>query len=147
MDLECRRPGFDHWVGKIPWRKAWQPTPVFLPGESHRQRSLARYSSGGRRESDTTERPTLSPSPPLHGGECSANSWPHAPTCRGGCGQVRLATMGTLLNASNSLLLDTPPDTQDPKACPQKTMHLTDTGLGAYLQADMEIHKQGLLLK
>ena len=33
----CR---FDPWVGKIPWRRAWQPTPVFLPGESHGQRSL-----------------------------------------------------------------------------------------------------------
>ena len=32
---------FDPWVGKIPWRRAWQPTPVFLPGESHGQRSLA----------------------------------------------------------------------------------------------------------
>ena len=32
------------WVGKIPWRRAWQPTPVFLPGESHGQRSLAGYS-------------------------------------------------------------------------------------------------------
>ena len=29
-----QRPGFDPWVGKIPWRRAWQPTPVFLPGES-----------------------------------------------------------------------------------------------------------------
>ena len=40
---QCRRykrPGFDPWVGKIPWRRAWQPTPVFLPGESHRQRYL-----------------------------------------------------------------------------------------------------------
>ena len=34
---------FDPWVSKIPWRRAWQPTPVFLPGESHRQRSLAGY--------------------------------------------------------------------------------------------------------
>ena len=32
--------GFDPWIGKIPWRRAWQPTPVFLPGESHGQRSL-----------------------------------------------------------------------------------------------------------
>ena len=32
--VQCGRPGFDPWVGKIPWRKAWQPTPVFLPGES-----------------------------------------------------------------------------------------------------------------
>ena len=38
----CR---FDPWVGKIPWRRAWQPTPVFLPGGSHGQRSLAGYSS------------------------------------------------------------------------------------------------------
>ena len=36
-----KRCGFDPWVGKIPWRKAWQPTPVFLPGEPRGQRSLA----------------------------------------------------------------------------------------------------------
>ena len=35
-----RRCRFNHWVRKIPWRKAWQPIPVFLPGESHRQRNL-----------------------------------------------------------------------------------------------------------
>ena len=44
-----KRFGFDPWVGKIPWRKAWQPTPVRLPGEFHRQRSLAGYSPRGRR--------------------------------------------------------------------------------------------------
>ena len=33
------------WVGKIPWRRTWQPTPVFLPGESHGQRSLVGYSA------------------------------------------------------------------------------------------------------
>ena len=43
------------WVGKIPWRRAWQPTPVFLPVESHGQRSLAGYSQWGHKESDTTE--------------------------------------------------------------------------------------------
>ena len=42
--LQCRRPGFNSLVGKIPWRRKWQPTPVFLPGESHGQRSLAGYS-------------------------------------------------------------------------------------------------------
>ena len=44
---QCRRHkrhGFDPWVGKIPCRRAWQPTPVFLPGESHGQRSLEGYS-------------------------------------------------------------------------------------------------------
>ena len=35
--------GFDPWAGKIPWRRAWQPTPVFLPGESHGERSLVGY--------------------------------------------------------------------------------------------------------
>ena len=38
--LQCRRPRFDSWVRKILWRRKWQPTPVFLPGESHGQRSL-----------------------------------------------------------------------------------------------------------
>ena len=42
-------------VGKIPWRRAWQPTPVFLPGESRGQRSLAGYSPWGQKELDTTE--------------------------------------------------------------------------------------------
>ena len=41
--------GFDPWVRKMPWRRKWQPTPVFLPGESHGQRSLAGYSPRGRR--------------------------------------------------------------------------------------------------
>ena len=42
---QCRRPGFDPWVGKIPWRRKWKPTPVFLLGESHGQRSLASVDS------------------------------------------------------------------------------------------------------
>ena len=42
--LPNRRCGFDPWVGKIPWRMKWQPTPEFLPGKSHGQRSLAGYS-------------------------------------------------------------------------------------------------------
>ena len=39
-----KTPVFNPWVGKIPWRRAWQPTAVFLPGESHGQRSLMGYS-------------------------------------------------------------------------------------------------------
>ena len=50
-----RRCGFDPWVGKILWRRKWQPIPVFLPGKSHGPRSLEGYSSWGRRESDMTE--------------------------------------------------------------------------------------------
>ena len=51
--------GFDTWVGKIPWRRKWQPTPVSLPGKSHGQRSLVGCSPCGRKESGTTERLTL----------------------------------------------------------------------------------------
>ena len=53
---QSRRCGFDSWVGKISWRMKWLPTPVFLPGKSHGQRSLVGYSPWGRKESDTTER-------------------------------------------------------------------------------------------
>ena len=42
--LQCGRPGFDPWVGKIHWRRKWQSTPVLLPGKSHGQRSLVGYS-------------------------------------------------------------------------------------------------------
>ena len=52
----CRRCGFDPWVGKIPWRRKWQPIPAFLPGKSHRLRSLAGYSPGGCKDLDRTER-------------------------------------------------------------------------------------------
>ena len=45
----CERCGFDPWVRKIPWRRKWQPTPVFLPGKSHGQRSLVGSSPQGRR--------------------------------------------------------------------------------------------------
>ena len=54
------RPEFDPWVGKIVWMSAWEPTPVSLPGESHGQKSLASYSPWGRKESDLTEKLTLS---------------------------------------------------------------------------------------
>ena len=46
---------FNPWVGKIPWRRERQPTPVFLPGEFHGQRSLVGYSPWGHKESDTTQ--------------------------------------------------------------------------------------------
>ena len=43
------------WVRKIPWKRTWQPTPVFLPGESHGQRSLAGYSPYDHKELDMSE--------------------------------------------------------------------------------------------
>ena len=52
---ETERHGSDPWVGKILWRRAWQPAPVFLPGESHGLKSLMGYSPQGCKELDTTE--------------------------------------------------------------------------------------------
>ena len=56
---QCRRHGkceFDPWVRKIPWRREWQPTPVFLPGKSHGETSVEGYSPKGHKETDMTER-------------------------------------------------------------------------------------------
>ena len=50
---------FDPWVGKIPWRRVWQPTPVFFPGKFHGQRGLVGHSPWGCKELDTTEQLTL----------------------------------------------------------------------------------------
>ena len=55
--------GFSLWVEKIPWRTAWQPTPIFLPGESHGQRSLVNYNPWGHKESDMTEQLNTHPAP------------------------------------------------------------------------------------
>ena len=54
----CRRPGFDPWIRKIPWRREWLPTPAVLPGDLNRQRSLT--ANGVTKVSDMTERLTLS---------------------------------------------------------------------------------------
>ena len=58
--------GFDPWVGKIPWRREWQPTPVFFPQKSHGERSLAGYSPWGLYELDMTKRLST----------CKQNHWP-----------------------------------------------------------------------
>ena len=56
--LQCWRPGFSPWVRKIPWRRIWQTTQVFLPRDSHGQRIPVGYSPWGHKESDTTEQLT-----------------------------------------------------------------------------------------
>ena len=74
-----RRCRFDPWVGKIPWRRKWQPTLVFFPGEFHGQRSLVGCSLRGRKESDTTERPSTH-THAVHVLECGLHSLgPHFP--------------------------------------------------------------------
>jgi len=54
-NLQCRRPRFDPQVRKIPWRRKWQSSPVFLPGKFHGQKSLVGYSPWGHKKSDMTE--------------------------------------------------------------------------------------------
>ena len=56
----CNAGDQGRWVGKMPQRREWQPTPVFLPEEFHGQRSLVKYSPWGCKELDTTEQLTLS---------------------------------------------------------------------------------------
>ena len=57
---QCRRCRFSPWVKKIPWRRKWQTTPVFLPGKFHGQRSRVGYSPSGGKESDATEHTSVS---------------------------------------------------------------------------------------
>ena len=74
LACQCRRRKrrrFDPWVGKIPWRRKWQPTPVFLPGESRGQRSLAGYSPWGHKELDVTEQLSTA----QHMGYLRSNLW------------------------------------------------------------------------
>ena len=59
--LQCRRPGLDPWVGKIPWRRERLPTLAFWPGEVH-----GLYGPWGRKESDTTERLSHTPFPLIY---------------------------------------------------------------------------------
>ena len=60
-EFTCKvgEPRFDPWVEKIPWRREWLPTPVFLPGDFHGKRSLANYSPWDSKHLDMTERSTL----------------------------------------------------------------------------------------
>ena len=55
ISLQCKRPKFDSWLGKILWRREWQPIQGFLPGEFLGQSSLTGYNSWGCKELDTTE--------------------------------------------------------------------------------------------
>jgi len=54
LACQCRRCRFDPWVKRVPWRRKWHPTPVFLTGKSHGQKSLVGYFYGVTKKSDTT---------------------------------------------------------------------------------------------
>ena len=90
--VQGKRPECDPWVRKVLWRRSCQPAPVFLPGESHGQRSLAGCSAWGPKELDTTEQLTLS---------LSHRGGPQAPDLlvEGGRGPVGSRGRGSLDNA------------------------------------------------
>ena len=73
---------FEPWVRKIPWRREWQPTAVFLPGESHGQRSLVGYSPWGHKESDITNSHFLPPKGILFLWRASSGLTTFTATCR-----------------------------------------------------------------
>ena len=85
-------PGFNPWAEKISWSWKWQPTPVFLPGKLHGQRSLVGYSLWGRQESAMTEWLTLRVYVALYGTHSSALAWKIPRTEEPG----RLQCMGSL---------------------------------------------------
>ena len=68
---QSRRRGFDPWVRKIPWKRSWQPTPVFLLWKSHGQRSLVGYSQWGPKESNTIQQLSMHTCISLPGQGCS----------------------------------------------------------------------------
>ena len=77
LACQCRkhkRCRFDPWVGKIPWRRQWQPTPLLLLGKSHGQRSLMGYSPWRCRESDMTEVTEHAHKAPLVGRKASSGA-------------------------------------------------------------------------
>ena len=88
---QCRRHkgwGYNPWVRKIPWRRVWQPSPVFLPGESHGQRSLAGYSPQCRKELETTEVTWHAHTP---------GAWPLLPLTAGASGSwVRIQSLSAV---------------------------------------------------
>ena len=90
---QCRRPLFDPWVGKIPWRSKWQASTVFLPGESHGQRSLADYSPWGHKRSQTVNN-TKQQQQAWEVGKTAASNRPPFPGRRQGPQLARDATTG-----------------------------------------------------
>ena len=86
-----RRHRFNPWVRTIPWRRKWKPTPVFLPGKSHGQRSLVSYNLWGHKELDTTERLSshaLPLSDGRRGQELNRSGNDHAMPCSGSISQL-----------------------------------------------------------
>jgi len=97
---------FNPWIGKIPWRRKWQPTPGFLPGKFHGPRSLAGYNTWGHKESDTKRLKQQQ--------QCVIERIYHI-----------LLTHSSVDDISDILLLDTYP--RDMKTCPHKNLSMDCT--------------------
>ena len=97
--LQCRRHTFDPWVGKVPWRRKQQPTPVFLPGKSHGQRCPMGYSSGGhktvRHNLATKQQEQLVTLVNLTNAVISSADWVAASLQSLNCSQVLGSTVGS----------------------------------------------------
>ena len=106
---QCRRHSFYPWVRKTPWRRKWQPTPVFLPGEFHGQRSPGGYSPWGRKESDRTERTDMV----LSHSVLSYSETPWIVAC-----QAPLSMEISSQEHSSGLLFSSPGDHPDPGVKP-----------------------------
>ena len=80
---QCTRHGFHPWIRTIPWRRKWQPTPIFLPGKSHGQRSLAGNTPWGCKQQTMTQRWSV---------RARARTHTHVPRC--GLHSMELGTVG-----------------------------------------------------
>ena len=109
----CRRRGFDSCLEKTPLDRAWQPTPVFLPGESHGQKSLVGYSLRGCKELDTTEWLTCPPSVSARGRSCHQANLTREPEAEWVPKGVRLGRM----DKNSGSLVDQPERGWGPPKC------------------------------
>ena len=103
-----RRCGFNPWVGKIPWRRKWQLTSVFLPGKSHGQRSLAATVHGGHKESAMTKHTRTRARAHTHTQHISGKMGYFFPVSQGGIFLHSYRTKASLLgaNALQAVLLE-----------------------------------------
>ena len=89
-----RRQRFSPWVRKIPWRRKWQPTPVFLPGKSHGRRSLVGHGPQGHKESGTTEPLSVRAHTHTSGKRTAWHPYSAVETCGLGWGRCELEVGG-----------------------------------------------------
>ena len=109
--LKWRRCGFDPWIREIPWRRAWRPTPVFLPGESHGQRSLVGYSPVTKSQHDLATKQQQEVTGACSGLRDSSTSRDYCGCCACLCYMLcflevgKLDQLGTVIDKSSLILV------------------------------------------